>query len=98
MSWILAFIVSLGISALFCKFTIQLAKKFKVVDDPKKRNHPALLHTKIIPRAGGLPIFLAFAISVFFFVGISKELIGILIGGAILVMVGILDDKYDLKT
>ncbi len=98
MSWVLAFVVSLGVSALFCKFTIQLAKKFKVVDDPRKRNHPALLHTKIIPRAGGLPIFLAFAVSVFFFVGISKELVGILFGGAILVTVGILDDKYDLKT
>lgn len=98
MSWILAFIFSLGISVIFCKITINLAKKFKIVDDPKKRKHPALLHNRIIPRAGGVPIFIAFSVAAIFFVGFSKELTGILLGGLILIVTGILDDKYDLRT
>lgn len=98
MSWLLAFAVSFGFSAIFCKVTIQLAKKFRIVDDPKKRKHPALLHNKIIPRAGGVPIYIAFVLAAIFFVGISKELVGIFLGGLILIVVGVLDDKYDLKT
>jgi len=61
---LLPFIVSFLLTILFVPPTIKFAKKFKLVDDPKKHNHPALLHKKTVPRAGGLPIFLAFFIAV----------------------------------
>lgn len=98
MSLLLSFLISFGICLMLVPLTIKLAKKFGVVDDPRKHNHPAILHKKTIARAGGVPIFIAFAISAIIFAGLSKELIGVLLGGAILVLTGVLDDKYDLKT
>lgn len=98
MSLFLSFLIAFGSCLLLVPITIQLATKFGLVDDPQKRKHPALLHSKITPRAGGMPIFIAFAVTAIIFIGLSKELTGILLGGAILVLTGILDDKYDLKT
>jgi UDP-GlcNAc:undecaprenyl-phosphate GlcNAc-1-phosphate transferase len=98
MSLLLSFLIAFGSCLMLVPITIKLAKKFGAVDDPKKRRHPALLHNKITPRAGGVPIFIAFAVSALIFAGFSKELIGILLGGAILILTGVLDDKYDLKT
>lgn len=98
MSFLLSFLIAFGSCLLLVPATITFAKKFGLVDDPRKHSHPAILHKKTIARAGGVPIFVAFAISAIIFVGFSKELAGILLGGALLVLTGVLDDKYDLKT
>ncbi len=98
MSVLLSFLISFVTCLVLVPVTIKLAKKFGALDDPKKRKHPALLHNKIPPRAGGVPIFIAFAISAIIFAGLSKEITGIFLGGLILVLTGVLDDKYDLKT
>lgn len=97
MNWLMALIASSVFSVVFTLATIIFARKYKIVDNPKKHKHPGQLHTKITPRAGGLPIFLTFAITSAFFVPFSKQLAGILAGGALLVLVGVLDDKYDIK-
>lgn len=76
---------------------ILLANKIGLVDDPKKHKHPALLHTKIIPRAGGLVFFLAIIPPALFFLPIEKKLIGIVMGATVVLIVGLLDDKYDLN-
>lgn len=61
-------------------------------------------HGKPTPLLGGLAIFLALAAAVLAFKGsllggflMPKHLTGILIGAAILVVGGYLDDRYDLK-
>ncbi len=73
--------------------TIKLAKKYKLVDDPKKRPHPAHLHDKVIPRAGGLAIFAGILISTLFFVPLDKHIWGIILGSLTLVIVGLWDDR-----
>lgn len=98
MNYLFPFLVALITSAVLVPVNIFFAKKFGAVDDPKKRSHPAILHKKIIPRAGGVPIYIAFVVAAFIFAGFSKEIIGIILGGLILIIVGVLDDKYDLKT
>jgi UDP-GlcNAc:undecaprenyl-phosphate GlcNAc-1-phosphate transferase len=98
MNFLLVFIISFAFAFFFVKVTIKYAASFGLVDNPKIRNHPAALHRKIIPRAGGLPIFVSFLITSILMVPYSQKLAGILLGGLILVGVGILDDKYDLKT
>lgn len=85
-------------SVVLTSVTIMLAKKYGLVDDPRRRHHPAALHKKIIPRAGGLPIFVAVAAISLILAGPSKALWGILSGGLILVGVGLVDDKYDLPS
>ncbi|MEK7581426.1 MAG: MraY family glycosyltransferase [Patescibacteria group bacterium] len=98
MTSLAAFVLSLFLSLIFVKCTTWSALKIGLVDDPKKRKHPAAMHTKPIPRAGGLPIFLAFLITSLIFVQFSQKFFGIILGGLVLILVGILDDKYDLKS
>ena len=88
----LGFITAFLTTVLTTPLTITLAKKLKLVDDPKVRPHPAHIHKKIIPRAGGLPIFLGIVFSMLIFTGISGINLGILISLAILLIVGLLDD------
>lgn len=74
--------------------TIKLAKRFGLVDNPKLRPHPAHVHKKIIPRAGGLALFLGLTITILIFIPIEKHVLGIFGGLSILLLVGLLDDKY----
>lgn len=55
------------------------------------------IHTKPIPRIGGLAIYLSFAVTTWLVCDISRELVTIWIGGGILVFLGILDDIYRLN-
>jgi UDP-N-acetylmuramyl pentapeptide phosphotransferase/UDP-N-acetylglucosamine-1-phosphate transferase len=77
--------------------TIILAKKFKIVTDKNKRKHPAHTHIGVIPRGGGLPIFLSFLISSLFFLTINKIILGIIIASFLLLVVSLLDDYFDLS-
>lgn len=91
------FLIAFALSFLATIPTIKYAKKFGLVTDKSKRSHPAHTHSGIIPRAGGLPIYLAFAITAFIFVPLQKIMVMVLLAGFLLVVVGILDDKYDLS-
>lgn len=73
---------------------IKLAKKLGLVDDPKLRPHPAHVQQRVVPRAGGLPIWLGVVISILLFVPISKSIIGILLGTLVLLAAGLLDDYF----
>jgi UDP-GlcNAc:undecaprenyl-phosphate GlcNAc-1-phosphate transferase len=94
----IAFIVSL----LTTPLVIRLASRFGYLDLPT-RTHPAILHQRPIPRAGGIPplvglmvALIAIALLSPTFV-LSKAIIGIIIGSIFLVLVGVMDDKYDLN-
>jgi UDP-GlcNAc:undecaprenyl-phosphate GlcNAc-1-phosphate transferase len=91
--FLFAFLLSLAATP----FTIKLARKFKLIDDPKKHKHPAIIHKKPLPRAGGIPIFLSLLFAMVLFLPLDKTFISIIIAGALVVIIGILDDKYDLS-
>ncbi|OGG34992.1 hypothetical protein A2363_02105 [Candidatus Gottesmanbacteria bacterium RIFOXYB1_FULL_47_11] len=76
---------------------IAIAKKYKLVDNPKKRYHPAHTHTGIIPRAGGLALFIGLILTTAIFIPVSKLYAGMLISATILVIVGLLDDRRDVN-
>lgn len=90
-------VLSCVLSAMFVPWTIRLARRYGLVTDANTDKHPAHTHKGIIPRAGGLPIFLAILVTTFIALPMSKIIIFILIAGALLVLVGLLDDKYDLS-
>ncbi|MDO8452032.1 MAG: MraY family glycosyltransferase [bacterium] len=75
---------------------IWLAKRWGLVDDPRRRYHPANTHKGIIPRAGGLALFLGVALGTILFIPLTKLLVGMLVGGLILTVVGLFDDKRDI--
>ncbi len=93
----LPFLTALLISFLTTPLTIRLAKKYGLVTDAQKRAHPAHTHQGIVPRAGGLPIFLGIAIGAGIFLPLDQHVRGILLGAVLLVIIGLLDDKYDLN-
>ncbi len=96
MNFIILLLTAL-ISYLLTIPTIAFAKKLHLVTDTKTRSHPAHTHTGIVPRAGGLPIYLSILIMSLFFLSISKIVFGILIASFFLIILGLLDDAYDLS-
>jgi UDP-GlcNAc:undecaprenyl-phosphate/decaprenyl-phosphate GlcNAc-1-phosphate transferase len=82
---------------LITPFVIRFAVRYGLVDDPKKRYHPAHIHTGIIPRAGGLALYLSILITILIFLSLSKAVVGLLVAGLILVLVGLADDKDDVS-
>ncbi|HVZ67009.1 MAG TPA: MraY family glycosyltransferase [Patescibacteria group bacterium] len=91
------FLAALIVTLALTPITIKLAKKYKLVDDPKKHKHPAIIHKKIIPRAGGLPIYIAILVGFVLFMPLDVRYIAILFAGFLVVGLGLLDDKYDLS-
>ncbi|OGK19665.1 hypothetical protein A3D80_02030 [Candidatus Roizmanbacteria bacterium RIFCSPHIGHO2_02_FULL_40_13b] len=94
---IVSLLLSFVLSYLATPFAIKFATRFGLVDDPSVRAHPANTHTEVTPRAGGIPIFVAILITSFVAIAVNKLLAGILLGGALTVLIGILDDHYDLS-
>lgn len=89
--------IATAISFAVTPLVIRFAGRLGIIDDPQKNNHPKVIHTIPTPRGGGIPIFLALLITTLIFLPIDKHIIGILIGALILVIMGILDDKYNLN-
>lgn len=101
MSPILSIIVSSFVAGVLClsitPFMIRLAQSFGLVDDSSKRFHPANTHEGVIPRAGGLPIYCAIVIASLLFLELNHIIIGILLGGGLIVLLGLVDDRYDVS-
>ena len=97
--WALAFFISLGVVLVITPAVIFLAQKTGAVDKPDARK----VHTKPIPRIGGIGIYLAFLLSIIFVSVISnfdgetlRTITGLLISGSIMFLVGIIDDYENL--
>lgn len=91
------FFLALFVSLIATPPVIFLARKIKLVDDPKTHKHPAIIHKKPLPRAGGLPIYLAIISAILFFLPLDKSFIVIICAGLLVTIIGLLDDKYDLS-
>jgi len=91
--------------AVACVLAIVLTpavKRFAIrvgaVDRPNQRK----VHTRIMPRLGGLAVFLAFVGAFLVIAPMTDDVNGkvasaLLIGGSLIVLVGALDDKFDLS-
>ncbi|PIU03423.1 hypothetical protein COT44_03190 [Candidatus Shapirobacteria bacterium CG08_land_8_20_14_0_20_39_18] len=90
-------ILSFAVSFVCTPLTIKLAWRIGLIDDPKKKNHPKIIHTYPVPRGGGIPILASLLIASLIFLPLDKHLLGILLGAVFTVIVGLLDDKYDLN-
>lgn len=100
-NWLLymtAFASSFGISLVTTPFAKKLSNKLGAIDYPKSRG----INKEPMPRMGGIAIVLGFMITSFilsFFVAAfhSVQFIGFVIGGIFIVLLGMLDDIYDLR-
>ncbi|MFA9288839.1 MAG: glycosyltransferase family 4 protein [Weeksellaceae bacterium] len=95
MDIILILIASTAFAYLSTPLAFTIAEKFQLVTNKKTRNHPAHTHKGIIPRAGGIPVYISLVLSCLIFLPPEKIIIGILIANGMLLVVGLYDDKYD---
>jgi len=84
------------ISFLSTPIVIYFFKKWRILDDPRQHRQAKVIHTYPVPRGGGIPIFLALLVSLFF-LPLDKHLTGILLGAGVALIVGLLDDKFEEK-
>src|SRR3990172_10927335 len=91
--FVTAALLTLGVTPVVIAF----ARKYKLVDDPRVRYHPAHTHKGIIPRAGGLAIFISLLIGIVIFIPLTKLFVGILLGATLLIVVGLMDDYKDVN-
>lgn len=85
-------VVAFATTAFTTPAIIILAKRFGLVDDPSKRPHPAHVQKRVIPRAGGLPIYIGILTTSLIFLPADKHLVGTLAGITMLLIMGLIDD------
>lgn len=91
LSFALAYLVAFAVLPIIRVF----AFKVNAVDIPKDKRR---MHKRPIPLLGGIAIYLGFIVGVACFTDIiENEILGILIGSFVIVLVGALDDLYDLS-
>lgn len=90
-------LLAMGLAAVVSLAATPLVKALSVkvgaVDVPKDARR---MHDHPIPRMGGLAIFFGFLASMLLFVPLDAEKQGMLLGAVIIVVLGMLDDKYAL--
>jgi len=91
---ILVIVISAGISAVLTFVTITLSKKLKIIDDPKLHLHAKNTHLQPIPRGGGIPIFLTLLVGIAIWATGNYRLWAVVLGAAVLAIVGYFDDRY----
>ena len=95
---ILAILTALALTFALTPVVRRLAIRFDVIDHPGGRR----VHERPTPRWGGLAIYFGFMGAVVVVVAITSsirfdsQLFGILIGGTVVAIVGLLDDKFEL--
>lgn len=97
--YMLAFIIAAATALLVTPAVILLAKKTGALDAPDARK----VHTRPIPRIGGLGIYLAFMASMVTLLQtvpvdmeVQREIYGLMTGGTLIAALGLLDDYVNL--
>lgn len=90
---ILTFVVAFGFSFAATPIAYRLAFKLGAIDVPKDKRR---VHKKPTPRLGGVAIVFGFMVAICCFGEITREFAAILVGAAIIFVMGIVDDCKDL--
>ncbi|MBI1908198.1 undecaprenyl/decaprenyl-phosphate alpha-N-acetylglucosaminyl 1-phosphate transferase [Candidatus Uhrbacteria bacterium] len=101
--WALPVLAALALAILATDAVRGLASRLGIVDAPNKERK---IHDRAVPLAGGVAVYLAFTVPTLAVLLFSDhftkgemgagEFAGLLVGGLILLVGGVLDDRYDL--
>ncbi|OZI10400.1 undecaprenyl-phosphate alpha-N-acetylglucosaminyl 1-phosphate transferase [Bacillaceae bacterium SAS-127] len=89
LAFVICLIASLAITPLVKKLAIAVG----AVDKPNYRK----VHQRIMPRMGGLAIFISFMIGMFVLQPQADFNLAIILGGVIIIITGVLDDRFELS-
>jgi UDP-GlcNAc:undecaprenyl-phosphate GlcNAc-1-phosphate transferase len=92
MQYFLPAISAFSLTALSVAIALKVFPKLGLVDKPHKYG----LKRKAIPYPGGILLYFIFLILSLIFFEPTLKLIGLLVGGAILVLVSFIDDRFEL--
>jgi len=105
MSYFIAFLTALLITAAVTPLVRGLALKYKIIDEPGRAERK--IHNKPTPLLGGLAIFIGVVTTLIIYCYASdylalgnlepKYIVGVVLGMGVLLVGGILDDVYNLK-
>ncbi len=88
------------VSLLFTPFAIYIGKKYNIISKPQeKRGDKKKIKKEEMPRTGGIGIYLSFLV-LFLYIYLrfhSKEFLSIFLGGSVIFIVGLIDDKFKLR-
>lgn len=88
------FFVALVISLAVTPFAIWAAPKIGAMDVPKDERR---VHSKAMPRFGGIAIYLGSAIAMVLFIGKEEGIPGALVGCTLIYILGLIDDLKELR-
>lgn len=88
--YLLAGIVTLILTLVLTPVSMFAARKIGAIDYPGERR----VHSKPIPRLGGVAMYLSFVIAVLYLLPppLTREIIGLLVGATLILLLGIYDD------
>jgi UDP-GlcNAc:undecaprenyl-phosphate GlcNAc-1-phosphate transferase len=89
---LIPFLLALVISLVVTPLTILVFKKMGWVVDPAKMPHPAHIHKTPVPKGGGVPVFLAVAVTIIVLLKPDHHLLAIGVAGLLALIVGLVDD------
>ncbi|WP_346355230.1 MraY family glycosyltransferase [Azotosporobacter soli] len=91
-TYLVAFFTALVVAYFLTPQVKNLAIRAGALDAPDARK----VHKKPIPRMGGLAIYVAFVVAVLLCMQVTRDVLGILVGGTAILALGILDDLKPL--
>ncbi|ALS26067.1 MraY family glycosyltransferase [Paenibacillus cisolokensis] len=101
--YLIGFAVALVLALVLTPLVKSLAFRIGAIDKPNYRK----VHTRVMPRLGGLAIYIAFAVALFVALPLMPDSLlrpydinlirGLLVGGTIIVLIGALDDRFELS-
>ena len=94
MELIYSFTVALFLTIALIPVLIKYSAQLQLLDDP---NDSRKVHEVAIPRSGGLAIAIGVFLPLVFMLPVGAEFKGLLSGAVIIVIFGILDDRFELN-
>jgi UDP-GlcNAc:undecaprenyl-phosphate/decaprenyl-phosphate GlcNAc-1-phosphate transferase len=91
--FIIAFVISLIVALVITPAVIKFAKRYGFVDKPDYRK----VHKNLMPRIGGLSIVIGATAGLLYLNKLIPEIWPVVVGGGIILITGIFDDKYTLS-
>lgn len=89
-----AFLTAFALALIFTPVAIKIAPKIGAVDIPKDGRR---MHTKAMPRFGGLAIFAGTTAVLAIFGGTNEKIFPVIIGGTLIYILGVIDDLKNLN-
>jgi UDP-GlcNAc:undecaprenyl-phosphate/decaprenyl-phosphate GlcNAc-1-phosphate transferase len=92
------FLTAFFLTAVLTPFSIKFIKKIGLVDDPTLHKHPGIIHTKPIPRGGGIPLFLGTFAAALLFLPMTRTMGAIFFAAFLSLAIGLIDDKLNAQS